>query len=320
MGNLGDDIIQRCFSRLFSNCSLTFCNHVPPAKMVNAYDHFIVGGGSIWPNKNVIDLVLGGLLKVPFSLVGISSRDRADSFVTEAILEKACSIIVRDSETKRLFNDDKRVVQAPDISWLDPLEPPPKKKNSGTMGLNLRNWDGVSWDPSLIVNQLQSFNVPLIGLPFFYGEGKVGTPDGINDDIILSESGVSNFPACVPCALRETQLVVAMRFHTIVLAAQAAIPFIGFDYHPKTSNFCNDIDMADACVPLDCPERLLNAVDRTLRNGDEIREKLLDQRPKIVEHARGVYSGAHDQICSMRRQPSIITRLKSGVNYLRGKL
>lgn len=300
-GNLGDDILEKAITRLLGDCDLTFCGDLPTAATLNEFDHVILGGGSVWPNSGFNSLVLKRRLKTPFSLLGISCRAVIDPTITARVLEEARVIIVRDLLTKEAFQNESKIRVAPDLSWLQPLpiaDPAP----ISCAALNLRSWGTSDWDPRAVVEVTRSAFSNVIALPFYHGVPRAGTPDAATDLHILSQAGLPYAVVCPVCGIGRVGVVVAMRFHALVLAAQSGVPFVGFDYHPKTRAFFKEIGLSQFCLPLNDLDGLRRALKEVLHRHSEIRNHLISRRSISIRDAEEVYGAARRAIMAGRPQ------------------
>jgi polysaccharide pyruvyl transferase WcaK-like protein len=295
--NLGDEILENALTRLFSDCELTFWGHAPDRAALAGFDHVVVGGGSVWPNALFDDyLSAGEALATPFSLLGISARRSAGAALTERVLADARAVVVRDQATFALLLEDPKVRIAPDLAWLSPIGPQEEAPRERIIGLNLRAWRRSRWQPEAIGAAVRAAAERVVALPFYYGdrrwEGGHARPDGE----VMEAAGIPSPERAELSWFHEARMVVAMRFHALVLAAQAGVPFIAFAYHPKVVAFCKEYGLERYCVPLDHPEALARALVALEDEHAAIRAHLLGRREENVRLARERYGEAREAI------------------------
>lgn len=307
--NWGDEILENALTRLFSDCELTFWGHAPNPAALAGFDHVVVGGGSVWPNT-LFDKYLEtrDSLLTPFSLLGISARRSAGASLTQQVLADACAVVVRDRATRALLLDHPKVAVAPDLSWLYPLTAAAEPPRERIIGLNLRAHHRGHWRPEVIGEVVRGAAEEIVALPFYYGDRRWEGGRALPDREVLAAAGVMGPERSAGSDFQRVRTVVAMRFHALVLAAQAAIPFVGFDYHPKVVAFCKELGLEQYCVPLDNPRALSVAVAEVEARYDSIRAHLLAQRDQETQLARESYSAARNTILGSTRRHEAPTR------------
>lgn len=88
--------------------------------------------------------------------------------------------------------------------------------------------------------------------------------------------------------IREMDLLVSMRLHTIIFATIEGVPGLGFDYDPKISALLHTLNMPSCGVPEEfCADRALSIVDDMLEHREElcsgIQEKVAELKPSALE-------------------------------------
>lgn len=308
--NLGDELLQNAITRLFADCHLTFWGHTPDPQALRGFDHLIVGGGSVWPNA-LFDRYLATRqdLVTPFSLLGISARRRVAERVTRQVLEDAHVVVVRDAATRQQLYNEPKVQVGPDLAWLCPLEPQPRLPEGRVVGLSLRAWPRSPWSPKVIGQALGRWADEVFGLPLYYGDRRWEGQRARPDREVIEAAGVASAERIEPSWLHRARFVVAMRFHALVLAAQAGVPFVGFSYHPKIVAFCQELGLSRYCVPLADADALTRALRELEENEEALRHHLREQREPLVQRARLIYGAAREQILAASpRASSLLPR------------
>lgn len=297
--NYGDDLLQLALTHLFSDCSLSFIGiEAVTPELLNGFDHVVFGGGSLYPNKFLDDPAFLGTMRVPVSLLGVSSRGVTNHAVLRQLLDRCTVAVVRDRATIEVF-DHPRVVLAPDLAWLIPLaEGSPLREG---IGVNLRRWPKLEWQPEPLVEALRRASgsgAVLRGLPLYVGHQTWESGRAVSDRTYMQGLPGLDTVDIEPSsqAYGTFRLVVAMRFHALVLALQAATPCIGFSYHPKIRALMAEADLGEFCVDLDAPAALERAVVSALTRESELRERLRVHRAQRIEQAQVAYGHAREQI------------------------
>jgi len=309
--NFGDDLLQRSLTKLFIGHELVFWNYLPSVGTLNTFDHVVFGGGSIWPGAFIKNFKkISTRLKTPFSLLGISSRQQMDFELTKLIVESALITVVRDQQTKKDLYDLPEVIVAPDLSWLYPLEINQEPVSKNVIGINLRKWSNINWEPKEIVSTLQRFANEIKVFPFYLGFSRGNER---HDGRFMEEQGlpfkqdldISNF--------YKIKILIGMRFHSLVLALQTGIPIVAFDYHPKVVALTRGMGLSKYCISLgsSVSENLLDCLLSLSQEKeyDELRDQIIAKRSLLIQEAQASYYSAKDAILSKgNRQRSYFVR------------
>lgn len=295
--NLGDDVLMDVLVRELAPCRLTFAwigERFGEAALKD-FDHVIIGGGSHWPGQAFSDIAA---MKQgpPFSIIGVSAREALDAEATEAILKKAEAVILRDEDSRDRLHRHERIRVAPDLSWLQPVAP-----GSGeAIGLNLRFWhdEARRCDPNVIGEILRGSGRKIVPLPCFHGHPDAAPAGSRTDQEMLREAGVEAPRVCRPEDVRRCRVVVSMRFHPNVFAAQAGVPFVAFDDHPKTRAFARMHGREGQIVPVRKPEIFAEVFQNTLAQAESMAAEALLHREASVRQAREVYGEVLESIRS----------------------
>lgn len=281
--NAGDDLLQYAVTRILQGNRLLVSSWLPGSDLLNRCDLVIVGGGSIWPGHSFFEngIKLARQLHVPLAVVGISAS-REDPHILEQtlpLIEKAVFFHVRDEASKKALGSHPAIRVGADlfywVPWDAGFEPEPAPRIAA---LSLRSYNRVEWNPSEIVMALRDEGYSIAPFPFYFGSVKYDPSSDLNDKALLNSLGLSvvshNWS---PEPLRRASVVIAMRFHALLIGIRLGCPIIGFDFHPKLKSFFSEMNIPELCVPLNQPEKLKAA----LRQLEEDREKYLSTILKI---------------------------------------
>lgn len=315
--NYGDERILHCLKQSLPGHELFVVGGWEDARKsladLNHCDYVLIGGGGLILRGCHAHLSLIEQLKTPFSCVGISveAEHRDMRPFLELLKTRAERIIVRDTESSRIFGPHATIVVAPDLTFLSPLAVV-SPVDDEMCGLNLRPWffwkaqlharyhrfmarqssriptlinyyPLPKWNPAEIVPQLHKHFAALVPMPFYFEAG-------VENDIALMQRFFSSVPSSFD-ELRYAGLryIVAMRFHAIVFAVQAGIPFISLSYQPKNINFCKDLGLEELSVDIyRWQEQLPQKINYLKNNYTAIRHRLLERREQYVTQSRMV--------------------------------
>lgn len=148
------------------------------------------------------------------------------------------------------------------------------------IGIVLRPWHDIERIINHVgaaLNMLHSqANAQFILIPF-----QGGTDEVIHRHLLskLPSKATTMQPAptisTIPDQLRQCDLLIGMRLHSLIFASMTGVPFVAIDYDPKTSAFAQQIE--PQCIipaPLLTSENLLQTINWTLSNGKELRDRI----------------------------------------------
>ena len=311
--NAGDERILYCLKKFFHQHEIFVFDAFEEALQlideVNKCDFVLIGGGSlILRNRNkyveLIDKIKPAMGCVG---IGIEAYHQDNAEFINAIKEKSEFIIVRDERSQSFLNYDKKVICAPDLTFLYPAEIIEVSQNE-ICSLNLIKinfWKAdkevksifndfmkivnkfnkifplieniyplPKWQASKTVKSIKKNFSEIIPAPLYFENHNQ------NDYYALSEF-FDNCPNRFSFDLyKNTKYSIAMRLHSIIFSCQMGIPFISLSYSPKNSEFCKSIEMSDFSIDIYNLSNLEAAAVKIKEDYSNIREKLLYYREK----------------------------------------
>jgi hypothetical protein len=283
---------------------------------VNACDLVVIGGGGLVLRNTGFYHWAVRELKPPAVALGISieARHPDNEALIDALLSKCESVVVRDSASASLLGGHRKVVTAPDLTFLIPW-PIADEADDDICALNLRDWcwwrleyrskldRGMrryqaalgwlrnvpfipSWKPELAVRALQGEFRRILPWSFYSEPGAVG--DGAVLRRWFADAG-DDFDIET---LRSSRYLVSMRFHGLVFACQTGTPFVSLSYQPKNVQFCRDVGLPQASVDLYDLRGLHSALCRLKSEYADTRRHLLEKRAVYTSEAQTVYGEA----------------------------
>jgi len=108
--------------------------------------------------------------------------------------------------------------------------------------------------------------------------------------------------------IAQSEMVIGMRYHSIIYSLISGVPVIGLAYAQKVRNLMSDVNLDQFCIDLKgefCRE-LLSIVDYTFEKKDEIKNKIKSQ----VKKQHKILNTHDDLMWLMINQPSLKRTIK----------
>jgi polysaccharide pyruvyl transferase WcaK-like protein len=92
--------------------------------------------------------------------------------------------------------------------------------------------------------------------------------------------------------IRRCDVVVATRYHGLLLSIAQGVPVIGVSYQPKSRDLLAAVGLSDFCVDIDHieAEQLAVLVDRAWASRAELRQRVIRHLPELRAEVRGQFS------------------------------
>ncbi|MDD2494952.1 MAG: polysaccharide pyruvyl transferase CsaB [Tissierellia bacterium] len=152
-----------------------------------------------------------------------------------------------------------------------------KNKDKKKVCFSLRNWKhtDVSEKISQVVGMLNKQNIECHFVPFYYNEDLdlvKQIENNIGDNAVYYKERLSTNEAYD--IIKEMDLLVGVRLHSLIFAAAANVPFVAISYDHKVDHFVESVNMNVVCNINDIDENILyNEIIEKLENEES--EKLL---------------------------------------------
>jgi len=189
------------------------------------------------------------------------------------------------------------------IRSLDKLiEDPPL-----TIGVNIRKYDDAysmhsKWDEEVLQERIAElcdmmvakYHAKIVFLPMVIKERTEYYHQGWKSDDILSQEVVKRMKEKKHALiingdysakefeglLSKLDLVIAMRLHALLLAANVGVPIIALDYAPKVKSFMKLMELSNYSIPIEniTENRIIKAVDKIIKN----REMKVSVKPQQI--------------------------------------
>ena len=251
-------------------------------------DVAVLAGGDHWHEGFAVPFSrFLSYLKTPFAVagMGVDSLRPAMREPTEALLAKARFLWTRDEASLAMLGGlgDQRHA-GPDVTWIDPVAVRQGGSRGDYVALNVRPWpvrgfEGTAMNPAGWRTVLSAIDTPIIGLPM------QSRGDGDDDRTALGALGLRSKGEFDMATISRAGLVISMRLHGLIFAAQAAVPMIALVYQDKCRRFMEQIGMGAYCLGLDEHDRLTGLKDLILSDYAAIQQRLLDRRRRLHEQA-----------------------------------
>lgn len=286
-------------------------------KVMKSCDLFISGGGSLLQDITSTRSLLYYLAlmklakfykrKVMVFANGVGPIDgKLNKVLTKRILEKVDLITLRDEESKEFVRElgveNKNVFVTADpvfsleaIGEKDVLEILEKEnipKDKPLVGIAIRDWsnndeliDSMARASDYMVDK---YGVNILLIPMHYPEDlsiskKVMDKTESNGVYILNgKYSVDEIMGVI----KELEMILAMRLHSLIYAATQEVPMVGIVYDPKIVGFLNTIKVPNM-VDVDnlVYEDLLKNIDEVWENRELLRNDLAGQEKVLTNKA-----------------------------------
>jgi polysaccharide pyruvyl transferase CsaB len=241
-------------------------------RVIKGSDAILSGGGSLFQDKTsskslwyYLAIVFIGVLlgkKVFIVGQGIGPIDKKfNRWLTSKILNKVNKITVRDEASKEYLKDlniRKEIIVAADpVINLKPVEDSQVKKilekenidsNDKYMIICTREWGNSELSRVEIAKTAdriaQDYGFKVVFLPFYYKKDEAES-EKVSEYMKLPSYIIRGKykPEEVMGIIKNSSLLIGVRFHSLVFAFATSTPFVGISYDPKIDGFLNSINM-----------------------------------------------------------------------------
>jgi polysaccharide pyruvyl transferase WcaK-like protein len=260
--NLGDEFFIEIFRALFPSFQFTFVDHIFPA-LLKGQDAVFLGGGSFLDQASSISPSAIPLLKkMPLFYLGVGVETNIHPW-HEELLYAAKLIVLRSSaKAEEIRRINSNVIVATDLVYLHSLLAPQKTEKVETKAKSIlilpnvslvpqwhaEHWKHLFWEH--FRHELAQFLDELIDQghhPKFFSmcQSKSLSDDWAALAIISTMKHRSSdlLLKVAPKTIQETldvlagyETVITQRYHGIVLAELAGIPYMAIAHHDKLAN------------------------------------------------------------------------------------
>ncbi|QQY80035.1 polysaccharide pyruvyl transferase CsaB [Keratinibaculum paraultunense] len=274
-------------------------------KSIKDCDLFISGGGSLLQDVTstrsllyyVTLMKVAKLFNKPVMVYanGIGPiNKKINRILTRNILNKVNLITLRDQDSKIFLkelgvkNENIYVTADPVFSLeptdratvLDILEEENIPIDKPLIGISIREWKNTCDLVENIVKAIDyighKYNVNVVLIPMHYPEDLSISYDVLNkvsnSCYILSNKHSAED---IMGIIRELEIIIAMRLHSLIYAASQCVPMVGLIYDPKIESFLKSINMNYMCKVEDMKyDELIENIEYVWNNREELRNKL----------------------------------------------
>lgn len=278
---------------------------------------FLSGGGSLLQDVTSTRSLLyylalmkiGKLYRKPVMIYanGIGPiKKKLNRFLTRKILNKVDLITLRDEDSKDFVRglgvkNKNIIVTADPVFTLEPasedrIEEIFKNEkvptNKKFIGVSIRRWGKAENLSKTVADTIrhiiEEYNVNVLMIPMHYPED-LGISLEINEMVnkegcyVISEKyNVEEIMGII----KEMELIVAMRLHSLIYAATQQVPMVGLSYDPKVDGILRSIGMDYVCnvEKLEYND-LIEKIDYVWNNRIDIKEQLRKQDEELKNKA-----------------------------------
>jgi polysaccharide pyruvyl transferase WcaK-like protein len=282
--NEGDKYILQCMRKAFEGNFTLSLIHTPfkfnwiKRFRLNKLNFLIIGGGGLFtisPPKPFDEFdKWKDCLKIPFGFlgVGIQGIKPKHRSVIKQIVESSKFFILRDGGSYELVSRfSSKIEKAPDLTFLHPRIIN-RKKGCLAIGVNLRVWnfdEGRTYDNDAWCRAINALPQEKETIPLSLLEGQKDA-DAMKD---IDGKRNRTFDINIYTKIR---IMIGMRLHSLIFAAQNSIPIIGIAYAPKVRRFFQEVGLEEFCLDTNEYGRLGEVFEEAMNRRGEI-ETILGQ-------------------------------------------
>ena len=250
------------------------CNKI--VKKANEYDFLLFAGGGIIERyvPNVIRYWKEdyGELKIPYGVIGLSigTFNYDDYFSSISFwIEKASFFYTRDDYSARKLNDiygKTKVKSGVDVVWANENIKKKTYKNKSYMGINIRNVPYLDVNKDINWKELQniiSHNNISIQIPDESGI----IIEGLKQQTYDINNVIDQISKC--------KMIIAMRYHIILVCAIMGIPCIPISYCNKVHELSQQLNINEYEVQLSQIHLINEKIKSMQSNYDCVKNKIL---------------------------------------------
>ena len=283
--NAGDDLMQSAITRWLDGHTLGFLpsGRDIPASMLREWDCLLIGGGGLAMGDGRLLSRLARRARrtgTAVGVIGMSIEGDRPELRRSLDTVRTCSTVfwLRDHGSADWLCDGRELpdlIVLPDLTFLDPLEVlAPATHDALAVNLPAGYPDPQGgWRAALAACGRELVPWPL----YFEGAGDAGLMRTVLGDSSPMPDHFSVDP------LRKAPVVVAGRFHAMVLAIQSGRPFVAVGNRPKMARFLAQHGLTDWFVPPDRPDNLRSTVDALLDGYDAAAGRVVRLREQLVQ-------------------------------------
>ncbi len=283
---------------------------------IKSTDLFLSGGGSLLQDVTstrsliyylaimTITKFLGKPVMVYANGIGPIER-KVNRFLTKNILNRVDLITLRDDKSMEYVRElgikNKNIYVTADpvftleasskdrVNQIFDIEKIPRDKK--IIGISIRQWKKSKNLIQIMVEAIDyivdKYDVNVLLVPMHYPED-LGISVEIKNlvdkgcYVIKEKYNVEEIMGII----REFEIIIAMRLHSLIYAANQEIPMIGLSYDPKVDGILKSLGMDSICNVEEFTLRdLINNVDNVMINRESLKEKLRAQDIELKRKA-----------------------------------
>jgi polysaccharide pyruvyl transferase WcaK-like protein len=307
--NRGDERLAEVLTRAFKNHHLTFLPFMEiPPETANWFDGIIFTGG-LWHPRNSLARNFrrwSSQIHVPIIPIGLGIEQMTEDLRdgSDALVERCEMIYVRDNISAYLLGENKKIVVGPDITWLYPyaLQEKNRSASENIVAFNLRFWQREYWPSLEWVSHVNRLDLPVNPWPLSPGDASL---------LRQYYRKIPEYFDIEPAT--KAGIVISMRFHGLVFAAQLGIPAIGLCYDPKCKRWLDEIGKSEWGLSLQEPTKLSDVIQDVIDLQAYERERLSSVRQDYITNTHALVTQAIELFESVsnaksRNQKNILGR------------
>lgn len=306
--------------------------------------------GLLLPNPDSISYyagfaILGGLVGTPVIIyaIGAGPLDTAGGRALTALACRAADrVTVRDAASKDLLasigvEPDRLQVTADPVFLVEPSSVPQAEPSERLrIGVSVRPWGTGEWMPALAgaLDMLaEKADADIRFIPFQTSdrdhENDVSTA-GVVAGRMTHRSEIVEAPISIQelmSTVGECDLLIGMRYHSVILAALTATPVVALAYDPKVSHLMSEMGLAGYSLDIEAltAETIVAAADRAMEDESltsRLAAAVADHRARARLNRAGLRVGdpARHEFPERGRVTADLLKSRSGLKRKAGRL
>lgn len=274
----------------------------------DSYNLVIIGGGGlILSQHNYHDFILGIKTKIVTLGVSVETQLKGNpKKFSQALIDKSTMVLVRDKEsTHKLKNLDpqNKVKNSVDLTFLKPYEVATRPTEQ-ILGINflaktmhshstlrfrllLARFSRHLYPKPVcfkgLIQELQQ-HYQLLPIPLYCDKQNIEIPVYQYNDINFMKQYFDQVPNKFNSEdIDKCAILLSMRLHGLIFAAQKGIPFLTFSIYPKQINFLRETGTESNTIDINELNSVKNKLDALELNLDNTRNKIIAYRAKAIE-------------------------------------
>jgi polysaccharide pyruvyl transferase WcaK-like protein len=267
------------------------------------YDFLLFAGGGII--ERYIPLILRRFseyidkLGLPYGVMGLSVGNFNYDYKSISLgrwVDNAAFFYTRDQRSADILNSysaTKKAKCSGDCVFLTDMVKNSCVSPYGKIGINVRNLPYKDLTGELDWNQIltiiKRISIEMVIMDSSEEITNILTGKDLSRYEEYIQKGKIEKVKQIIAEIEECRIVVAMRYHVILIAALLGIPTISIKYCPKVETLVEQLGISDIAVDVGDYEGIVQKYNYLCCHYDEYRSKILENVPKLKNRVKEMY-------------------------------